>query len=316
MGEEGAAAVVPAIETESLRVVYKGGILVRPIVGLEGLALQIERGEVFGFLGPNGAGKTTTLKTLVGLIEPTSGSARIFGLRAGSVESRKLLGFLPEEAYFYEYLTGFETLDFYGTLSGLKRDERRKRAEELLDKVGIADASKIPTRSYSKGMRQRLGLAAALIASPQLLILDEPMTGLDPIGRKEMRELIVQLGRDGTTIFFSSHIIADVEAICTRVAVLTRGKLAAVGRLDDLVSTRVHSVEVAVEGLKHSDLSELDQHVRDVIEDGKMLVVTLDDEDAASRVVSLAVSRGAKVRWMKPYSESLEDVFVRKAAEG
>ncbi|MHC4201813.1 MAG: ABC transporter ATP-binding protein, partial [Planctomycetota bacterium] len=201
------------IETRDLTVVYKTGILAKPVTGLDGLDLEVEPGTVFGYVGANGSGKTTTIKTILGLIRPTRGEALLFGKSSRLSESRREVGFLPEAPYFYEYLTGRETVDFYARLSGMHSRERATRTDEVLERVGISGAAGRAVRTYSRGMRQRLGLAQAIVHRPKLAILDEPMSGLDPLGRRDVRSLIQELARDGTTVFFSSHILSDVEAL-------------------------------------------------------------------------------------------------------
>jgi len=203
-------------------------------MALEGLDLNVHEGEVFGFLGPNGAGKTTTIKILMGLIHPTSGTAKIFSHPADNIDVKSKIGFLPESSHFYDYLTASEILSFYGQLFGLSKNLIKERALSLLKRVGLASSAKLQLRKFSKGMLQRIGIAQALINDPDLIILDEPMSGLDPIGRKEMRELILGLKAQGKTIFFSSHIIHDVEMICDRVGILAHGKLLTVGRIDEI----------------------------------------------------------------------------------
>jgi ABC-2 type transport system ATP-binding protein len=226
---------VEAISVQGLTKTYASGWPWRaPIVALTNLALSVERGEIYGFLGPNGAGKTTTLKILLGLMSATSGRAYVLGQPAGHVETRAKIGFLPESPYFYDYLTAEEFLGFYGRLAGLERSMIHRRVAELLELVGLADARTRQLRKFSKGMLQRVGLAQALIHDPELIILDEPMSGLDPIGRKQVRDLILGLRERGKTVFFSSHIISDVEVLCDRVGIVVKGKLLASGRIEDL----------------------------------------------------------------------------------
>jgi ABC-2 type transport system ATP-binding protein len=225
-----------AVEIQNLKKVYEAGVGQREIMALDGISLAVVQGEVFGFLGPNGAGKTTTIKILVGLIQQTSGTAKLFGKDINNAETRSNIGFLAESPYFYEYLTAEESLSFYGQLFDLSKNEIKSRSSALLKQVGLESSANVQLRKFSKGMLQRIGIAQALINDPELIILDEPMSGLDPIGRKEMRELIQSLKVQGKTIFFSSHIIHDVEMICDRVAILVHGKLLAVGRIDEITS--------------------------------------------------------------------------------
>ncbi len=238
-----------AIETCALEKVYLVGFWrKKPRVGLRPLNLVVNKGEVFGYLGPNGAGKTTTLKLLMGLVFPTSGSARILGMPYDDPKVRADIGFLPEQPYFYDYLTAGELLQYYGELSGIPAGERRTRAKEVLARVGIEDAWNLQLRKFSKGMLQRVGIAQAIIHDPKVVFLDEPMSGLDPIGRREVRDLIQTLKDEGKTIFFSTHILSDAEAICDRVAVLHQGELRGIGAVAELTAAVGGRVELLWQG--------------------------------------------------------------------
>ncbi|MBI3359122.1 MAG: ABC transporter ATP-binding protein [Nitrospirae bacterium] len=226
------------IKTKGITKEYGAGLGQKRIKALDRLDLEIKEGEIFGVLGPNGAGKTTTIKILVGLMRPTSGTAQIFGKDCNNTKVRSKLGFLAESPYFYEYLTASEFLAFYGQLFDLSKNEIKQRSSALLKQVGLESSANLQLRKFSKGMLQRIGIAQALINNPALVILDEPMSGLDPIGRKEMRELILSLKAQGKTIFFSSHIIHDVEVICDRVGILVNGKLLAVGQIDEITQEK------------------------------------------------------------------------------
>jgi ABC-2 type transport system ATP-binding protein len=223
------------LEVTDLRKTFRIGFFRKRVEAVRGISFNVGEGEIFGLLGPNGAGKTTTIKTLMGLISPTSGSFRIMGEDGSRTAVRRHIGYLPENPYFHEYLTPRELLDFYGRLAGLNRAEIDERRDALIEQVGLADAAKRPLRKFSKGMLQRIGLAQALIARPRLLVLDEPMSGLDPIGRKFVADLMADLNKGGTTILFSSHILSDVERLCHRVVILNKGLVAAEGRIEDLV---------------------------------------------------------------------------------
>src|SRR5689334_25140996 len=226
-----------AIEILGLEKTYMVGFWrKRPKRALEPLQLTVEEGEIFGFLGPNGAGKTTTLKMLMGLVYPTAGSARILGMEISDPRVRAQIGFLPEHPYFYDYLTGRELLEYYGRLSGMPSTGRSDKISEMLAQVGLADASDVQLRKYSKGMLQRVGIAQAILHDPKVVFLDEPMSGLDPMGRREVRDLIAQLNQDGKTVFFSTHILSDAEALCDRVAVINKGELKGIGVVADLTS--------------------------------------------------------------------------------
>jgi len=237
-----------AIEIDGLtKDYYLGFWRKRPRRALDGLTLTIEEGEVFGFLGPNGAGKTTTLKLLMGLIFPTSGGARILGRQIEDVSMHHDVGYLPEQPYFYDYLTARELLDYFARFFRLSAEERRRRIGSVLDLVGLSSAADVQLRRYSKGMLQRIGMAQAILHQPRVVFLDEPMSGLDPVGRREARDIILDLKRQGRTVFFSTHILPDAEMLCDRVAVLVGGKLQGVGSPEQIVSIEVESLEVLFE---------------------------------------------------------------------
>src|SRR5215208_2899713 len=239
-----------AIKTTGLTKHYQVGFWrPRPYIALDNLSLSVATGEVFGFLGPNGAGKTTTLKLLMQLIFPTSGHAEILGRPVGAVDVRRRIGYLPENPYFYDHLTAEELLSYFGGLFGLSPADRRRRAAALLDEVGIESERRLQLRKFSKGMLQRVGIAQALINDPDVVFLDEPMSGLDPLGRREIRELILRLRDRGCTVFFSSHVLSDAEALCSRVAILARGRLVASGRLTEMRPFRASGWEMVVAGL-------------------------------------------------------------------
>ena len=301
MGSVSATSVakMPAIETQELTKDYLVGFWrPRPYRALDRLTLSVGEGEVFGFLGPNGAGKSTTLKLLMGLIFPTSGSAMILGRPFGDLGMRRRIGFLPENPYFYDYLSGEELLDLMGRLFGLDRAERKKRARLLLERVGLGRAGDRALRKYSKGMLQRLGIAQALINDPELVVLDEPMSGLDPIGRREIRDLIRELRTEGKTVLFSTHILSDVELVCDRVAIVVGGTLRDCGPLEKLLSPR----------LLHTELVTEEAGVKQAVRLGPEV-----DVDAALRE---ALAGGRKVVSVTPRRESLEDLFVREVETG
>jgi ABC-2 type transport system ATP-binding protein len=305
----------PAIAAKGLRVVYRPGIFQRDRVGLVGLDLEVAANEVFGYVGANGAGKTTTIKAFVGLIQPDGGEAWILGRSAADASARAGLGYAPENPCFYEYLTARETLDFYARLFGIDRATRRARAGELLDRVGLAAAADRRVRQFSKGMVQRLGLAQAMVNDPQVLILDEPMTGLDPVGRHDVRSLILDLKARGKTIFFSSHILSDVEALCDRAAVVHDGRMVACGRLTELLSGKVLAVELTLAGVGPELEKELAARASRSRREGAELYLTAVDEAAADDLVRRAVTGGAAVRSLVRTRESLEDYFLRVRRE-
>ena len=235
-----------AIDVHDLRKTYRTPFARKKVEALRGVTFHVERGHIFGFVGPNGAGKTTTIRTLMGLIRPSGGRAALLGHPLGSRAARFKIGFLPESPYFYDYLTVGELCDLAGRLFGMPHAARKRRADELIDKVGLGGARGLPLKKFSKGMLQRAGLAQALMNDPELVVLDEPMSGLDPIGRKEVRDLILELRDQRKTVFFSTHILSDVEAITDRVAIIARGELQAHGTPAELVSQRLQGVEVVI----------------------------------------------------------------------
>lgn len=223
------------VVVNNLKKTFHVGFFRKRVEAVRGIGFTVDRGEIFGLLGPNGAGKTTTLKTMMGLIYPDAGTVQLLGKDGRNYRARENVGYLPEHAYFHEYLSPIELLDFYGRLYGMASGDISRRKMSLLERVGLADAARRPLKKFSKGMLQRVGLAQALLSDPELLILDEPMSGLDPIGRKFVSDLIVELNRDGKTILFSSHILSDVERLCSRVVILRKGEKAAEGRLSELL---------------------------------------------------------------------------------
>jgi len=299
------------IETRDLTVVYRTGVLARPHLALDGLTLHIEEGEVFGFIGANGAGKTTTIKTLLGLILPTRGECSLLGKSARDPVARREIGFLPESPYFYEYLDARETLTFYAQLSGLDGPVVAARADEVLERVGLAFAADRRVGTYSRGMRQRLGLAQAIIHKPRLAILDEPMSGLDPLGRRDVRALILELARGGVTVFFSSHILSDVEALCDRVGVVADGKLVAAGPVAELTTPRVKAVEIRCSGVSKKDLGKAGETVSEYREDGEVVTFEVPDETSADKAARAIIKKGGSLKSLVPVKESLEEVFSR-----
>ena len=301
------------VRTEALSKEYRVGFWGRPVAVLGGLDLEVQKGEVFGFLGPNGAGKTTTLKILMGLIYPTRGNAWILGREIGEVGVKQQVGFLPEAPYFYDYLTAEEFLQFYGQLFGLAGKSLADRIDELLRMVGLPQVHGLQLRKFSKGMLQRIGIAQALINDPTLVILDEPMSGLDPIGRKEIRDLILRLKDAGKTIFFSSHILHDVELLCDRVGILVKGRLIAVGRVPALVgAAATQSIEVVVDGLGAEGVAEIKHLGERVIIQGERVLVTLNGQTPVDEVLDLIRARKASLISLTPQKSSLEDLFMRE----
>jgi ABC-2 type transport system ATP-binding protein len=292
------SVVLQTQELAKTFILWEKGLVRKKIRAVESVSFEVHKNEIFGFVGPNGAGKTTTIKMLMGLIYPSAGSIELLGKRVPDIEAKRHIGFLPENPYFYDYLTGTELLDFVGQLFGLSREERRSRIERLLDLVGLSRAGKLPLRKYSKGMLQRVGIAQALINDPELVVLDEPMSGLDPIGRKEIRDLIVKLKDDGKTVFFSTHILSDVELICDRVAIVVGGRLRDVGPLEKLLSPKLLHTEVVLE------------------EGGARRELRLPPNEDVNAYLQRAIAKGQQVVSVTPRRESLEDLFVREVESG
>ena len=303
-----------AIKTEGLTKHYKKGFWrPRPYVALDGLTLQVGQGEVFGFLGPNGAGKTTTLNLLMQLIYPTSGRAEILGHPVGDVSVRRRIGFLPENPYFYDNLTAEELLLYFARIFGYSAAEARKRASRLLDEVGIGAERRFQLRKFSKGMVQRVGIAQALINDPEVVFLDEPMSGLDPFGRREVRELILKLRDQGRTVFFSSHVLSDAEALCSRVAILARGRLAAAGSLDELTALTANGWELVVAGLTREALERVRGFITSATRVGDTrFALALPPTTMPERLMSELVATGARVLSLNPLRVTLEDYFIEQ----
>ena len=304
-----------AILTRGLTKSYRNPWTLQTSRGVENLDLEVERGEVLGYLGPNGAGKTTTLKLLVGLHKPTSGSAWIFGEPIERAASRRRLGFLPEQPYFYDYLNGSEYLELAGRLSGLGAQEAHRKAQAWLGKVGLGDRPQLRLRKYSKGMLQRLGLAAALIHEPELLILDEPMSGLDPFGRRDVRELILEQRDRGTTVLFSSHILPDVEILCDRVAIILKGVLTRIATVGELVQGSQQKIEIrCAGGAELRPPPELAAHIEQKQRPHET-VMTVDDEQYLHGALAWLIASGADVRAVTPQRSTLEELFMATAEQ-
>jgi ABC-2 type transport system ATP-binding protein len=297
-----------AIEIENLSKDYPFGFLhLKKRTSLEGLTMSVENGEVFGFLGPNGAGKSTTIKLLVGLIFPTAGTARILGKPISDISMHADIGYLPEQPYFYDYLTAAELLDYFARFHDLSAQDRKERVERMLKKVGLETAGKIQLRKYSKGMLQRVGLAQAILHDPKVVILDEPMSGLDPVGRREVRDIILELKQAGKTVLFSTHILSDAEMLCDRVGVIVGGKLRGVGAPDEIVGMKAEAMEVLFEydgpaaGLKCL-LSKSTQT-------GKRYRLQLPEAELYGALQQLGAA-GAKILSVTQVKATLEEYFM------
>ena len=301
------------LQTRDLSKTYRPMFARSGKVALQDLTIDVRRGEIFGLVGPNGSGKTTTLKLLLGLLKPTSGTVEIFGRGPRDVAVKKRIGFLPDGPYFYDHLNSYEVLDFYGKLFGFDRAERKARTAELLDTVGLNPADRQrPIRTYSKGMVQRVGLAQALINDPEFLFLDEPTTGLDPIGARSMKDAILNVRAQGKTVLLCSHLLADVQAICDRVAIVSEGQLVKFGTVPELVGPS-QSFEVFVSGLNDVALREaatqgIESHTQE--SDGRLILRAVSSEQL-DRVLNFVRDKGGRTLDVKGHSETLEDVFVR-----
>ena len=302
-----------AIEIQGLSKEYAVGFWkkqMRP--ALKSFNLSVETGETFGFLGPNGAGKTTTLKLLMGIIFPTSGTARILGKDFHDPEVKRRIGFLPEQPYFYDYLSAPELLDYYARLSGVDAATRKQRIGELLGRVGLSDVGNKQLRKFSKGMLQRVGIAQAIIHDPEVVFLDEPMSGLDPVGRHEVRELIQSLKDEGKTIFFSTHILSDAEALCDRVAVVHKGELRGVGVVNDFRSSAAEKTEVIWLGAKA--LAAVKGALQATHVTGEMVRGTVQSTDLDQLLEKLR-QQHAQLISVTPIHGTLEDYFLSKTRE-
>lgn len=297
-----------AIEILGLEKSYEVGFWrKRPKRALDPLHLSVHEGEVFGYLGPNGAGKTTTLKLLMGLVFPTAGTARILGMELDDPALRAQIGFLPEHPYFYDYLTARELLEYYAQLSGVPGKERSSRVEEMLARVGLNDAGRLQLRKFSKGMLQRVGLAQAILHEPKIVFLDEPMSGLDPMGRREVRALIEQLRQEGKTVFFSTHILSDAEALCDRVAVIHQGNLRGVGAVADLTSKTRGKIEILFQGeAAPAGFATLGAEIR---VSGEIVRAALPAEN---QEIALEILRRERIKLtsLYPVRGSLEDYYI------
>lgn len=302
------------IETENLTKVYRTPFARRRVKAVQGLNLEVRKGEIFGFLGPNGAGKTTTLKILTGLLYPTSGKAWIFGKDVTHMDSKGRTGFLPEHPFFYPHLTGYELLDLCGQLFRIEGAERKRRIDRLLLQLGLEDSARLQLSKYSKGMVQRIGIAQALINEPDLVILDEPLAGLDPLGRKDLKEIMLRLREEGRTVFFSTHILPDVELICDRVGILIQGKLVSTGRLDELLEEEVESVDITAKGLSQKAVDSIGQTCQRVVRSGEKVQFTVTNEEEADKVESLIRKHSGRVVSLIPRTKSLEEHFVAQVA--
>ena len=307
-----------AVEIQNLSKDYETGFWKKKRVrALDDLTLNVRPGQIFGFLGGNGAGKTTTIKTLMSLIFPTAGGAKILGRDISDVQMHRRIGYCPENPYFYDYLSARELMEYFGELFGYDKATRKIKTTELLTAVGLQEQDwKRQLRKYSKGMLQRVGLAQSLINDPEIVFLDEPMSGLDPVGRREIRELIAGLREKGTTVFMSTHILSDIEALCDEVAILRNGKLAASGKLDDLLSTQSGSrlLEISVQGVAAEAIREQVEFIAGATlrsEPNGAIIQVLDEADIEA-VLQITRAAGGHLASIQPVKQSLEELFVKE----
>jgi len=300
------------LKIENLLKDYTSGFLRKRVRVLKDVTFSVNKGEIFGFVGPNGAGKTTTFKVILGFVSLTGGSVEIMGKPIGDVDVKKRIGYLPENPYFYDYLTGEELLLYMGELHGLNGTGLAKRIDGLLERVKMSHARKVQLRKYSKGMLQRIGIAQALINDPDFLILDEPMGGLDPIGQREIRELILELKSNGKTILLSSHILSDVETLCDMVGVIINGRIVKTGKLETLFDELQTDYEMILKGIDEKTLNKIvDLKIK--IESRAGLLVLKFDEQVKSRVLEFVTNSGGDIISLLPSRKSLEAIFIEEA---
>jgi len=301
------------LKIENLFKDFKTGFIPKRREILRGISFSVDSGEIFGYLGPNGAGKTTTLKCVLGLIFPDKGEIEIFGRPHLSLESKERLGYLPENPYFYDYLTASEFLDFYARLFRLKKKEKEEKIRSLLQLVGLEKVRDLQLRKFSRGMLQRIGLAQALINDPELLFFDEPLGGLDPLGRKEIRDIIVRLKQEGKTVFLCSHILQDIEMICDRVAIVVSGKVISQGAIQDLISEKILFTEVTLSGLGFDEFISLGEPLW---ARGEKIFLKVLHEENIEKLLALVYARKGKIHSLVPRTETLEDIFVEMVKQG
>jgi ABC-2 type transport system ATP-binding protein len=301
------------LDVQGLAKTFRKPFTGKKVEAVRGVTFDVRRGEIFGFLGPNGAGKTTTIKMLTGLIAPTRGKATILGVPAPSPDAMGRVGFLPENPYVYAYLTPREFVTLCARLSGVTGAGLDARVTRVLERLGVAYAMDRAVRTMSKGMLQRVGFAAALVHEPELLILDEPMSGLDPVGRKEVRDIIVEEKKAGRTVFFSSHILSDVELLCDRLCILKKGEIVVSGSLTDLLGAGGHRFEVTLEDVRAELAAELAAMKLATRALGRATAFEVAGDEQLRAVLDKALKAGARVESVLPKRETLEDVFVRRA---
>ena len=307
------------LQVHALTKIYRPAWSQKQFVAVDRLNLEVRKGEIFGFLGHNGSGKTTTIKMILGLVRPTTGHALILGRDFREIDVKRSVGYLPESPYFYDYLTAEEFLKFYGRLFNMGGSELACKIDSLLEQVSLRDARSVQLRKFSKGMLQRVGIAQALINDPLLVILDEPMSGLDPIGRRDVRDIILRLREQGKTVFFSSHILPDVEMICDRVGILAKGELRAIGPVSDLIGSENendHRVEIQVAGATEGLWEKANRLGGAVNEQGGVTLITMANQRSAEELLGYIQSDKGRLVSFVPHKRSLEDVFLEETGEG
>lgn len=301
------------LEVKGLRKVFHIGFFRKRVEAVKNASFSVRRGEIFGLLGPNGAGKTTTIKSILRLIFPSEGEIRIFGRPAGDREAAKRVGYMPENPYVYQYLKPLEFLDLCGRLTGIPKVERGERSEAMVDKVGLRHAVDRPIGKFSKGMMQRVGLAQALLHDPELLVLDEPMSGLDPIGRKEVRDVLLEQRARGKTLLFTSHILSDVELLCDRVVIMQRGEITSEGQVSDLLESAGRQVEIRLSGASAALKTSLASRAV-VVDDGAgHLTLRADGDRAIDEILRISNAAGARLDALIPVRQTLENLFLQNA---
>lgn len=301
-----------AIETQNLSKKFVLGLGLKKVMALDQLNLTIEKGEIFGYIGPNGAGKTTTLKILMGLIFPTHGKAAIFGKDVSSMSVKEKIGFLPEGPYFYDYLTAEEFLLFYGRLFGFDNVYLSKKVDELLTLVEMRHKKKTQLRHFSKGMLQRIGIAQALINNPDLIVLDEPMSGLDPVGRARVRDIILQLRELGKTVLFSTHILSDVEMICDRIGIIANGRLREIGTLNSLLENNVKEIEIVAVDLNSEEIQSVERIANRIAVFDDKTMITLSERKKKDEVLNIITAKSGRLQSVENRGETLEELFIKK----
>jgi len=288
---------------------FRAGFWLKRVDVLKNVSFEVPKRSIFGFLGPNGAGKTTLIHLITGIKRPARGMLTLDGLECHTKEAKRKMGYLPERPYFYDHLTGEGLLSYFGRLAGMRDGDLVDRIPKVLDVVGMAHARNLELKKYSKGMLQRIGIAQAMIHAPDFLVLDEPMSGLDPIGRKEIRELILQLAREGRTIFFSSHVIPDVEAICDSVAMIRKGELIGCGSVSQFLDREATPVEIAFSGVSSEAAKALGQFTQ-IREMNEGIRATLPSDRGLESILKALLEKNAKILWVNPVRPSLEEAFL------